>query len=274
VKTSLLITFIENLSFLFKNVLMLFMLSGCLGSLEEVRNKTPLPSRGIPWQDSGESYLDHYNNLLNDFITTSSGYIKKARPEIQGYLNGIWKRLLGRMDYKSVTALEVYYYDDQQPFYLLSPDGRLILSIGLIEKYVRNQPLLSVILLEAILRIKHNYFYKIIFIPTGIITVEQMLSVLKLDLKSKTNINEWIYYYLKKNNGDVVSILDWVQVKNRNSLDFSLLNNNGYSPLEEEKVLKNIFLKGRNLELFHEEVSLSPKVFYRFRREAIEGREE
>jgi hypothetical protein len=59
----------------------------------------------------------------------------------------------------------------------------------------------------------------------------------------KYQINEWTYFILKRAGFDASAYLNWIQVQNRNTLDFSLYLGDATSISKEEYYFKNFMAR-------------------------------
>jgi hypothetical protein len=71
-----------------------------------------------------------------------------------------------------------------------------------------------------------------------------ILNLQGLKPETKYQINEWSYFVLKRSPASIASAyLNWIQVQNRNTLDFSLFLGDAISISKEEQLFKNFMAK-------------------------------
>jgi hypothetical protein len=70
-----------------------------------------------------------------------------------------------------------------------------------------------------------------------------MLSLLRLRTADKIEIHKWAYYLLKRSGVDTDTYLSWLQIKNRNSLDFSIQLGDIQSISREEALFKSFLIE-------------------------------
>jgi len=79
-------------------------------------------------------------------------------------------------------------------------------------------------------------------IPLGFCTTEKMISITRIKPEIKNKVNEWAYFALKRAGFDPSAYLNWIQVQNRNTLDFSLYLGDAIGISREEYLFKNLCL--------------------------------
>ena len=113
------------------------------------------------------------------------------------------------------------------------------MSSGLIEKYLKSEELFVAAFAAEILKSDRNIYEKRIMIPLGFYSTEKMIQLARLKQETKYQVNEWAYIVLKRSGYDPTAFLNWIQVQNRNTLDFSLYLGDAVSISKEEHFFKN-----------------------------------
>jgi hypothetical protein len=80
-------------------------------------------------------------------------------------------------------------------------------------------------------------------IPLGFYSTEKMIQMLRVRPETKQKVNEWTYYILKRAGYDSSAFLNWIQIQNRNTLDFSLYLGDSLGISKEEHLFKNFMSK-------------------------------
>ena len=65
----------------------------------------------------------------------------------------------------------------------------------------------------------------------------------RLKPETKYQVNEWTYVVLKRAGYDPTAFLNWIQVQNRNTLDFSFYLGDSFGISKEEHFFKNFMTK-------------------------------
>jgi hypothetical protein len=131
----------------------------------------------------------------------------------------------------------------QVPFIFSLPHSQFYLSSGLAEKYLKSEELFIAALAGEILKSDRNIYEKRIMIPLGFYSAEQMIQITRLKPETKYKLNEWTYIILKRAGYDPSAFLNWIQVQNRNTLDFSLFLGDAFGISKEEHFFKNFMTK-------------------------------
>ena len=142
------------------------------------------------------------------------------------------------------------------------------MSKGLVDKFIQTEDILKVVIYECFLRFKYGAFVYQNFPNTGYKTAKDLSKILILNLSEKISLNKWLYQLLKINNVDTSSLLDWVQSKNRNSLEARLISSSRDLNLKEEQEIKEYILKNG---IFNDSdgLEMQNKSFFRFKRELL-----
>ncbi|RPJ78518.1 MAG: hypothetical protein EHM20_03730 [Alphaproteobacteria bacterium] len=132
---------------------------------------------------------------------------------------------------------------NKTPFILSLPKAQFFISSGLVEKYLKSEELFVAALAAEILKSDRNLYEKKIMIPLGFYNTEKMLKLTRLKPETKYQVNEWTYFVLKRAGFDATAYLNWIQVQNRNTLDFSLHLGDAVGISKEEYVFKNFMTR-------------------------------
>ena len=219
-----------------------------------------------PYREFSEKdYVEQYNHISKTFL--ESGRVKIVRfPSRQlVYLRGLVESLRENNEllFKNNEDIDFYLISHKAPFYFSSPEGKVFLSLGVMKRYMKNEGSLAAILLYESIRIEKDIYRKNFFIPTGTVSVERMISFSRIDLLQKNRLNKWVYYGLDRSGFDAENFLDWIQLQNKNSLDFALHLGSMKEIVREESELRRFILRkyqGENLK----NETRSSKDFYRF----------
>ncbi len=216
---------------------------------------------------SENDYIDHLAWVGSDFLTHEENKEIKLNEESKKYLSNIHDRILKNNEivFNSTKKPEFHFIKDKTPFLFSLPQSQYFFSTGLMEKYLKNEELYVAALAAEILRSNRNIYEKKMVIPLGFFTVEKMLSLTKIKTEIKIKIDEWAYFVLKRSGYDASAYLNWIQVQNRNTLDFSLYLGDSMGITKEEHFFKN-FLAKQGIASVEKKIneSNSSKEFYRF----------
>jgi hypothetical protein len=103
--------------------------------------------------------------------------------------------------------------------------------------------MLYCLLVYELIRSEKSIYKKTIIIPTGTLSTSRILSLLRLETNNKVEIHKWAFYILKRIGIDTDSYLSWLQIKNRNSLDFAMQIGDIQSVSQEESLFKTFLIE-------------------------------
>ena len=181
-------------------------------------------------------YLDHYSALDTAFNLNINKKIFKLNRNSKRYINRLIKNIKSNNElfFKKNEINRIIIIQNEKPIHFSFPDGAIYLSSGLINKYVKHEFLLMSILTYELIRSENKIYRKIILIPTEDLNLNKILSLNKINTDTKIEIHKWAYHILKRTGVDPEIYLTWLQVQNRNSLDFySMLSDVSEVTLEE-----------------------------------------
>lgn len=230
-----------------KLILFLFVLYGCssLNIPQWGGDKVEaIKLEGYTEYDEND-YIDHLISFDMAYRAENKRRIVSMSKNSSRYLESLIKKI--------VSANELFFNPDvkanftviraNEPFHFSLPGRRFFLSTGLLKKYVKNEEMLFCALVFELIRSEKNIYSKTIIIPTGNLNTNRILSLLRLNTPDKIEIHKWAYYLLKRSGVNTDSYLSWLQVKNRNSLDFALQLGDIRSISREEALYKAFLIE-------------------------------
>ncbi len=249
--------------------------------MELLKLKTPLISRGVFFIFLGiifsvsaysslgdltpEDYKDQLSFLGHQYVKNSS--IKRLTKFQRHYLLSLYKRI--RKNNKRFLPLDIspsfFVIRDENPFYFSLPNNFYFFSSGLIEKYFKNEQTLISCLSFMMLQAHNASYIKKIVVPIGYISTDQMISLINLPLDMKAELNKAVFFVLKNMGKEGSYYLQWLQLQNRNTLDFSRQIGDPQFITKEEFLFKQFISKRINRNFNLQAVSNnSSRQFYKF----------
>jgi len=212
-------------------------------------------------------YKEHLIRISDHYIKNSKNKIYKLNKNNLNYFIKLRKRIAQNNEniLTEYTSPEIYIVKNNRPFYFSVPGQRIFFSSGLIKKYVKNEDLFISIYTTELLRSSLGIYRKQLYIPFDNVELKRMLKIINLDLKTKVQLNNLSYEVMKRSGFDPEAKLLWLQMENRNSVDFSLQYENPNIISKEEFYIKNYIVKQDKIESISYEKN-SSKEFYLFRR--------
>lgn len=218
--------------------------------------------------ESKRDYWDHWKKISADFLENYKKELSPPPPYINDYLKNILSNIEKRnevfFEKDPKTEIKFYIFNDKRPFYFSLPSGEIILSRRLVEKYIDHEGILLAILVPEYIRIRKVLYQKIRRIPLGFIDLDKTLSLQRLGFENRMKLHQWSYYLLLRTNYHPGQYLSWIQIQNRNHIDFSFYLADSILLLKEESYLKQFIINNYGkLDLNPLKLKSSP-AFYKF----------
>lgn len=243
-----------------------FLFTSC-AQLESLYKKTNpiIPNSEIKGVADND-YVAHLKKL--DKFLKNNPRVKYKRMGYRSrlYLNEVFKRVVSNNELLLPQDVDPEFnlIVDRIPYIFSFPGYKFYFSTGLIRKFLKNESLLLSALTFEIIKSGRNIFEKKRILPVGIVTAKQALGLTKVDFKSKLEIYRWTYFALRRAEYDAAAILNWIQLQNKNSVEFSWLIRDPQGVTREESSFKS-FLVGQGVEQFEISEVNSSQGFYKFR---------
>ena len=213
-------------------------------------------------------YRDQLIALVGDYVKTPGVKVRELRERESRYLNLVYNIIVSNNELIFDRSIKPHFYilKEERPYYFSLPPSNIFLSTGLIRKYLKNESVLVSVLAYEMLKSHKGIYNKKKHVPLGFVKTEDMLSFIKIKLKHKAEMNRWVFYVLNRAGFDGLSYLRWIQMQNRNSLEFVWLYGNTQSLSREEYFFKNFIAKEQLLDkgVFQVQEKNSSDDFYRF----------
>ena len=242
-------------AFSFKKTLLvtlpLFLLSSCAAARKIAQIKEERRLRKSMASLKEHEIEAHLIHLGEDFIKSKNTRFIRPSQKGRRYLKGVVKQILrsnpSLYPKEEVEGVEIkfYFIKNDTPFYFSLPGGSYFYSTGIIKKYLKSESLLQALIALQTFRIFKKIYTKGTLVPKGFITVEELISLTRVPLRYKNEINKWAYLTLKRAKFDPFSILNWIQVRNKNTFDFTLIDGNVSAVAREEFLIKRFLTKKR-----------------------------
>jgi hypothetical protein len=211
-------------------------------------------------------YIDHLKSFEQIYGESQKHNIIMLKPGMANYLKGIINNISQNNELFFTEEVEPTFYiiDSTIPFHFSLPGRKFFFSKALLAKYIKNETLLYCVFAYELIRSEKNIYKKIIVIPTANISTTRILSLLRLNIKDKVEIHKWAYYLLKRIGLETDTYLTWLQVKNRNSLDFASQLGDVQSISVEESMFKAFLIINSKNGKRNYKYKGSSKKFYSF----------
>jgi len=172
---------------------------------------------------------DNYRYLLSergtDLLKTYESQIINPDQITQIYLKNISKKIVvnNELIFKRTDAekLNFIIFKSSHPFYFSYPPGNIVISTELINRYIDHEGFLLSLISGELLRLEHSIYVKQKNIPVGFISLEKFISMLRIPIQERMKLHRWSYYLLYRTDYGPEHYLSFLQLQNRNHLDFS-----------------------------------------------------
>ncbi|MCP4913703.1 MAG: hypothetical protein GY909_11360 [Oligoflexia bacterium] len=220
-------------------------------------------------QKKNEEYLNHLSELGNHYLNTPGIKVVRISKSSKKFLEEIYQKIIKNNEIyiKNIYSPEFYIIKDQAPFIFSLPGVKVFLSTGLINKYLKNESLLIAAVGIEIVKSSMKAYENKVIVPVGYIVTNKIISMTKVPLKIKSEINKWTYLILKRANYDASAMLNWIQAQNKNVLDFSYMVSSAKQSSEEEFLFKNFLVKENEGEFEEFQIANSSRGFYKLIKE-------
>lgn len=211
-------------------------------------------------------YIDHLQSFEKIYTVNQSQNIINLNSPTKKYLEDIVKNITlnNELFFTNEVKPTFFIIKSKKPFHFSLPGRKFFISKALLDRYIKNETLLYCVLTYELIRSEKNIYKKTLIIPTGNISTTRILSLLRLNIEDKVEIHKWAYYLLKRIGLETDTYLTWLQVKNRNSLDFVTQLGDTQSISIEESRFKAFLIKNSKNGKRNYKYKGSSRKFYSF----------
>lgn len=194
---------------------------------------------------SKADFIDSYKKIGDIFLTDKSVKKIKLSEQSTEYLNKTFNRFMmsNEILFAKGNTLQFIVVDDPQIYSFSLPGNIYIYSSGLFNRFLKSEELFLASFSQALVKSNRLIYNKNEMYPYGVIKLETILKIGQVDLETKKGINQWAYTVLKRAGHDGTTYLNWIQVQNRNALDFALMLGESLTISREEQAFKNFLSK-------------------------------
>ncbi|PIP92765.1 MAG: hypothetical protein COW00_05540 [Bdellovibrio sp. CG12_big_fil_rev_8_21_14_0_65_39_13] len=194
-------------------------------------------------------YAHHMSAIGKQFTDAQSSKIVKISNDTSRYLQEVINsiRINNELFFKDKKEVELVFIESVNPFYYSLPDGRVVMSSGLVKKYIKTEELFAAVLAIELIRVEKKYYKMKRLIPNGSITINDLLTFQKLSPEQNEKLYEWAYILLRRSGREGIAVLNVLQIKNKNILDFTLMVDDGRILTSAERKFKSFLVSHENL---------------------------
>jgi hypothetical protein len=211
-----------------------------------------------------EDYLKSLEILVDSYLKSNKDKVVSFPPAVEQFLN----KVVGKIEKNNELFLtqkinyKFYVVKDVRNFYFSMPGGNIFFSLGLLKKHLRNEEFFSAVLTNELIKQHLHLFKKEIAPPLGEVKVEKLIAISILGTEMNLELSKHSYVVLERSGIDPFAQLMWLQTKNKNAIDFTLLYRNTSEIALEEQGLKTFIIeREREIKVERDEKN-SSKQFY------------
>lgn len=224
-------------------ILFLISITACLLGCSHAKNAdVDFSNLGNP---TDRDYVDHLSSTGEVFLKSDEVQEIKLSKESSKFLTSIYERLVFNNEilFSSQVRPTFHFIKNKTPFLFSLPNSQFFFSSGVLEKYLKSEEIFVAAFASEIIRSQRLIYEKKMIIPIGNLNIEKMVTICRLRSDVKVSVNEWAYAILKRSGFDASAYLNWIQVQNRNTLDFSFMLGDAVGISKEEHLFKNYLSK-------------------------------
>lgn len=218
--------------------------AGCLSACGTSPEKKTIDYNGIG-EPQTKDFIDHLAAASGDYLSYEETKTIKLRPDTIEFLESIYERLVSnnQLILDRVEKPNFYIIQHKSPFLFSLPRSQFFFSTALIEKYLKSEELFVAAFAAEVVRSQRYIYEKQLMLPLGYYNTEKMIGLTKLKFETKQQVSEWTYFILKRAGYDASAYLNWIQIQNRNTLDFSMFLGDSVGISKEEHLFKNFMAR-------------------------------
>lgn len=212
-----------------------------------------------------EDYLLSLENLAKNFNKINTDKIKIFDEKNNIYVKKMRERIYRKNEIllTDSNSIKIVIVKSNKIFYFSTPGGFIYLSSELVKRYLKSESLFVALVLNELIKSKLGIYNKNLTIPRENYTEEELIRLTRISLEERTKLNQLVYEVMKRSGYDPGAKLLWLQVQNRNSIDFYRMYENTTDTIREEFYMKNYIVSQGNTSFEYE--TNSSKEYYQFR---------
>ena len=243
-----------------------FLTFGCFNSVR--LRPISMTEQELPYRKK-QDFFDHTVLLAQDFKKNHQKKMIFLSSSSREYIRNLSGKIKSGNDFlfSGFNNEKIFIIHDNKSFHFSFPNGHIFLSTGLLRKYIQHEGLLASVLIIEMIRSHKRIFSKKILIPTGVLSFNDLAPLTKIDLTMRNRINKWTIFTLRKSGFNPLSLLQLLQIKNKNFYDFFETLEEGTIASLEEVEVKNFLLKNKFFKDITNFSKNSSSEFYFFMKE-------
>lgn len=226
-------------------LLAIFFISGCTGIRIPSLKKSPQPLEKPASVYETKDFVNQLSIIADFYLRSPETKTIALQAKDQTYLESLAMDIVNNNEifFSKTKKVDFIILNTETPLHFSLPPSKIFLSRGLITKYIKHESMLAGILSYELVRLEKNAYNKNIIVPVGYISVQRLLSLLRISTDEKMEIHKWAFHLTRRAGFDSEYYLSWLQTQNRNTADFVLLVGDVTSMTKEEALFKAFLIK-------------------------------
>ncbi len=219
---------------------------------------------------SAKDYVDQLSELKKFYLMNKNIFFINISKPAGDYLGNMANSIISKNELffeQSEKNTKFAIVKNPVPFHFSFPGRHIFLSTGLINKYIKHEGILASIISYELVKSEKLVYNKNIIIPTGYLSTKKIIKLLRIPLDKKIEVHKWGVHSAKKAGFDSDQYLAWIQIQNRNNLDFSFHLGDISNIAREESLFKSFLIDQPTSKKIERKRINSSKSFYQFVKE-------
>jgi hypothetical protein len=234
-------------------------------NFKKPEKKIPKINYVAPAKYAKDDFIVHLKVFEKFYLKDTDVKLVKLYDGEKKYLTSLVKTIISSNElfFDSAGSPEIFIINDKRPFYFSLPSKKIFISLRLFKKYLKNEHILASVLAYELVRSEKNIYKKNIIAPTGVMSTERIITLLRIGLEYRSDVHKWAYYLVKRSGFDSSIYLNWIQVQNRNSIDFKFFYGDTSIISREEALFKGFLIRKNKKSIYDKAKVKSSKKFFR-----------
>lgn len=210
-----------------------------------------------------DHYKRHTDYWVSRFIKSNSTQISEISRRNKQYLKSVVDNIISKNElfFTQIQSIRFIIVRDKRPFVSSIPSNHIIISDSFIGNYLYNENYLYIALTYELVRLEKGVFQSQMKIPTETVSLSDLIKFSRISTSLSFEVHKWSKYLLSRIGVQSDSYLSWLQVINRNQVDFRF-HLHKVNIYKIEKEFKKIIISNLDGEYGFSRYKKSSKSFY------------
>jgi hypothetical protein len=198
------------------------------------------------WKPYGEvDYRHHMEAHEKSFLAGEHVRPLTLSPGVRSFLENLALNILqsNELFFQGQERPRFHVVASSVPFHFSLPGRAIFLSTALINRHIKHEAVLASIIAYELVRSEKMLYMRTVVVPLGYMPVERMLGLSRIGVDEKIEVHKWAYHAIRRAGFDGEYYLAWLQLMNRNTVEFLPLLGDAGSISQEEAMFKAFMVK-------------------------------